>query len=114
MSRVYQHKENIYEEKWDVYGINNHGKTCKEGFLWDETKMLHPQTKRFERKVREALEIQFQEASPLDEYGLNLDGGQYVTTRFWKPMFSYLRKKSLNLCDVTFRSSQLNVFFLLI
>ena len=45
--------------------------------------------------VREALEIQFRQTSPRSEHGLNQDDGQYVTTSFWKPMFSYLREKSL-------------------
>ena len=34
--------------------------------------------------VREALEIQFREASPRNEHGLNQDDGQYVKTTFWK------------------------------
>ena len=70
-------------------------KTTKEGFDWDNVSTLKIENRRFDRKVREALEIHFRETSPRNEHGLNQDDGQYVTTTFWKPMFSYLRQKSL-------------------
>ena len=73
-----------------------HGKSCKEGFLLEETKLLKVENRKFDRKVREALEIQFQETSSRNDHGLNQDDGQYVTTKFWKPMLSYLREKALN------------------
>ena len=48
------------------------------------------------KKVREALEIQLQNTSSHNENGLNQYDVQYVTTRFWKPMFSYLREKTIH------------------
>ena len=72
-------------------GVSFHAKTCKEGFDWENTSTLKIEDRRFDRKVREALEIQFRETSPHNEHGLNQDDGQYVTTTFWKPMLSYLR-----------------------
>ena len=43
----------------------------------------------------EALEIQLQNTASHSEHGLNQDDvTTYVTTKFWKPMFSHLRKKS--------------------
>ena len=80
----------VNDKKWDTSGISFHANTCKEGFDWDNVK-----TMKIDRKVREALEIQFQETSPRSEHGLNQDDGQYVTTTFWKPMLSYLREKTL-------------------
>ena len=94
-TRICQHEKSIEDKKWDSSGVSNHGKTCKERFLWNETKPLRLENRRFDRKVREVLEIQFRETSPHSEQGLSLDGGQYVTMKFWKLMISYLRKKSL-------------------
>ena len=94
-TRLQQHKKSIEDEKWDLTGITNHAQNCDEGFDWDSAKTLKIDCKKFDRKVREALEIQFQQTSPHSDHGLNQDDGQYVTTGFWKPMFSYLREKSL-------------------
>ena len=51
--------------------------------------------RKFDRKVREALEIQLQQTSPHSDHGLNQDDGQYVTTSFWKPMLAHIRGKTL-------------------
>ena len=48
---------------------------------------------RFNRKVREALEIQLHECGP-EKGGINQDDGQYVNTKFWMPYFKYLREKA--------------------
>ena len=95
-SRLEQHQKSITSEKWDSSGVSNHAKTCMQGFQWENTSILKIEEKRFERKVREALEIQFRDTSPRSDQGLNQDDGQYVTSQFWKPMFSYLREKSLH------------------
>ena len=58
-----------------------------------ETSAITPrETNRFERKVREVLEIQYHKCGP-KKGGMNLDDGQYVTTKFWTPHFKYLRKR---------------------
>ena len=93
-TRMEQHKKTIRDEKWDLTGISSHSQICKAGFDWENVKTLKVDERRFERKVREALEIQLQVTAPHSENGLNQDDGQYVTTRFWKPMFSYLREKT--------------------
>ena len=95
-TRIKQHERTIKDKKWDSSGVSFHAKTCKEGFDWENTSTLKIEDRRFDRKVREALEIQFRETSPRNEHGLNQDDGQYVTTTFWKPMLSYLREKSLH------------------
>ena len=56
------------------------------------------QPRRFDRKVREALEIQFNECGP-KKGGINLDDGQYVKTKFWTPLFRHLRKKQSNVSN---------------
>ena len=63
-TRVNQHKKNVEDEKWDLSGSNgcsgrNHGRICKEGLKWDDVSLLTIEENRFDRKMREALEIQF-------------------------------------------------------
>ena len=95
LTRFEQHKKSIEKENWDSSGISSHAEHCKLGYNWDNAKLLKIENRKFDRKVREALEIQFQDTSPRSEHGLNQDDGQYVTTSFWKPMFAHLREKSL-------------------
>ena len=80
----------------EASGIPFHAENCKAEFKWEDTRILKTEERRFDRKVREALEIQLQDTAPRSEHGLNQDDGQYVTTKFWKPMFSCLRYESLN------------------
>ena len=70
-TRIQQHEKTIRDEKWDSSGVSFHAKTCKEGFDWDNVSTLKIEDRRFDRKVREALEIQFRETSPRNEHGLN-------------------------------------------
>ena len=80
-TRIKQHERTIKDEKCDSSGVSFHAKTCK-GFDWENTSTFKIEDRRFDRKVREALEIQFRETSPHNENGLNQDDGQYVTTTF--------------------------------
>ena len=84
-----QHKKMIRDEKWDLTGISSHSQICTVEFNWENVKALKVEEHRFEQKV-EALEIQLQITSPHGKNGLNQDNSQYATTRFLKPMFSYL------------------------
>ena len=63
-TRVKQHKKNVEDEKWDLSGIMNHAKICKEGLEWDDVSLLKMEENKFDRKVREALEIQSRETAP--------------------------------------------------
>ena len=65
-----QHKKNVEDEKWDLSGITNHAKICKEGMKWDDASLLKMEENKFDRKVREALEIQFRETAPHSDHGL--------------------------------------------
>ena len=58
-------------------------------------KTIKVEHKIFDRKVREALEIQHQECGP-SKGGTNLDNGQYVTTKFWTTFFKYLRNQRIH------------------
>ena len=66
--------QKIKDEKWDTTGVSDHASTC--GFCWTERKLLKTEKRSFERKVREALEIQLQQTSPYSEQGHNQDNGK--------------------------------------
>ena len=93
-----QHKKTILDEKWGLTVISSHSRFCDAGFDWRNVRTLKVEERKFNRKVQEALEIQLLNTSPHSENGLNQDDRQYVTTRFWKPMFSYLREKTMKWC----------------
>ena len=63
----------------------------KGSILWEQTDTIKSEMNRFDRKVREALEIQYHKCGPKDG-SMNLDMRQYVKTLFWTPFFSHLRK----------------------
>ena len=69
-----------------------------KGFDWENTSTLKVEDRRFDRKVREALEIQFRETSPRNEHGLNQDDGQYVTT--YHCYLTFGRSHYIDLADV--------------
>ena len=56
---------------------------------------LNVENNKFDRKVREALEIQYHECGS-KKGGMNLDDGQYANTKFWTPYFKYLRNDARN------------------
>ena len=91
-TRNKQHHDYARREKWDMSGAALHSKVC-DGLRWDQTETVKIEKNRFDRRVREALEIQYNKCGPKNG-GMNLDIGQYVKTQFWTPLFSYLRKNS--------------------
>ncbi|XP_066916006.1 uncharacterized protein [Clytia hemisphaerica] len=72
-TRVSQHKKNVEDEKWDISGITNIAKDCTQGLNWNGARLLKTEENKFDRKVREALEIQFRQTAPHSDHGLNLD-----------------------------------------
>ena len=94
-TRAKQHQKSIQDKKWESSGISQHAKDCDMGYDWDNIRELKLEERKFDRKVREALEIQRWETAPHNDHGLNQDDGQYVVTNFWRPMLSYLQQKSL-------------------
>ena len=73
-----------------------HAKTCNNGTIdWNSVETVKVENNRFNRKVREALEIQYNKCGP-KQGGYNLDDGQYVKTQVWTPFFDFLRKRNHN------------------
>ena len=85
-----QYQTNIRKGRWENSGIAAHSKICNGEIQFDKTKTERVIYNRFDRKVRESLEIQ-KHGCNSRQNGMNLDNGQYVTTKFWTPFFKYLR-----------------------
>ena len=92
-SRIAQHQKSTLQGNWEKSAVSEHSKTCHGQFNWNhKSNTIKIEPNNFNRKCREALEMQFHKCTPSDG-GLNLDDGQYVTTKFWKPLFQYMRNK---------------------
>ena len=63
-SRGNQHRKNLTQNKIDYSGIVQHSLKCDKGIEWESLTTLKVETNRFERKVLEALEIQYHECGP--------------------------------------------------
>lgn len=93
-SRISQHKISSNQGNGKNSAVAEHLKTCRGNFQWNSRNTLKIEVTEYNRKVREALEIQYHE-STFRNGGLNRDDGDYVTTSFWKPMLQFLRQNKL-------------------
>ena len=91
-SRSDQHKVYVRKEQWENSGVASHARTCADGPLFNETKTIKVEYNTFDRRIREALEIQKHGAGP-KEGGINKDEGMYVKTKFWLPFLKELQKE---------------------
>ena len=91
-TRAEQHKGYIEKGQWTKSGCAAHARICEGPIKFDEIETTKVVSNRFDRKVREALEIQLNECGP-KQGGMNLDDGDYVKTKFWIPFFDKLRKE---------------------
>ena len=91
-SRTKQHEADVEKQRWDNSAIAMHSKNCKGRIEFENTETVAVETNKFNRTVREALEIQKHDCF-LKDGGMNKDRGQYVTTKFWIPMLYYLKKQ---------------------
>ncbi|XP_065654599.1 uncharacterized protein LOC136081227 [Hydra vulgaris] len=100
-TRIQQHQKSLNDGKHHQSAIATHSKFCSEKINWEIIKTLKVETKKFDRKVQEALEIQRHQCFPSNG-GINLDNGQFVNTKFWTPFFIFLRneKRSHSTADV--------------
>ena len=88
------HKGYVAREKWEESGAASHSRLCKE-VEWEKIETLKVERHRFDRKVREALEIQLHKSGP-ENGGMNKDWGDYVKTKFWLPYLSYPKRAVRN------------------
>ena len=90
-TRADEHKNNIEKQEWDKSGIAHHSKCCHGNIQFENTETVKVIHNRFDRKVRETLEIQKHDCHYTNG-GMNIDKGQYVTTNFWIPYLKHLQK----------------------
>ena len=90
-TRTDQHKAYIEKEQWSNSGCASHSRYCEGVIKFEETETVKVIYNKFDRKVREALEIELNQCGP-KQGGMNLDDGQYVKTKFWTPFLDKLRK----------------------
>ena len=93
-TRTQQHQQSVYDGNWEKSGVSEHTKTCHGIIDWSKAETLKVETITFERKIREAIDIQYYQTGARDG-GVNQDGG-YMTTSFWKPMLQYVKTKTLH------------------
>ena len=85
-----QHELYVSKGQWEKSGAALHQRDCGCGF--EAIKTIKVERNKFDRLVREALEIQYHQSGP-SEGNINQDDGRYVKTKFWIPMLRNLRKK---------------------
>ena len=93
-TRKVQHQECLRKKNWENSTVALHAQNCQGSIDFGKTKTVKVEYNRFNRKVREALEIQLNKCGP-SEGGMNLDNGQYLDTKLWTPFFDYVRKKRI-------------------
>ena len=76
--------------KWKSSGATEHTKECHGQINWVHTKTVRISPYMYERKIREALEIN--KLKTINEKDktftvLNRDNSDYVTMNSWKPLF---------------------------
>ena len=86
LTRLDQHNGYVEKAQWTK------SRTCPVGLLFDQADTLKPVYRKFDRSVREVLEIQRHRSAPWYG-GINLDDGQYVKTTFWIPLMDEIRKE---------------------
>ena len=90
-TRTSEHQKNIEKQEWDMSGVALHSKECDGNIIFENTETVKTIYNRFDRKVRETLEIQ-KYGCHYKDGGMNPDKGHYVTTKFWIPYLKHLRK----------------------
>ena len=93
-TRTEEHQNNIEKGRHEQ-PIAHHLHACGCAIDWEKSQTLKVSSNRFEREVREALEIQLHQCGP-QRGGMNLDDGRHVTTKFWTPFFQSLRRKNFS------------------
>ena len=87
-----EHYLNVVKDEWEKSGLAQHTKDCLGPIQFENTETIAVVYNKFDRKVREAIEIQKHDCH-FRNGGMNQDKGQYVTTKFWIPMLNHLQKK---------------------
>ena len=90
-TRIKQHEKSSFDGNTEYSGVCAHDANCAGEIMWVKAETLKVEPRYYERKIREALEIQTR--NTLYD-GNNLDSGQYLDHQFWLPTIKYFEKKS--------------------
>ena len=71
--------------------VAGHSRECSGNIEFDKTETVKVIDNKFDRKVRETLEIQKNDCH-ISKGGINPDKGKYVSTTFWMPIFNHLNR----------------------
>ena len=93
-TRINEHKNNVEKDEYEKSGVALHNKNCPGEINFGEAGTVAVIHNKFDRKVRETLEIQKHNCH-ISMGGMNPDKGQYVTTNFWMPYLKYLKKTGI-------------------
>ena len=93
-TRLGEHENNVEKEEYEKSGVALHSKNCPGEIKFEEAGTVAVVHNKFNRKVRETLEIQKHDCH-ISVGGMNPDKGQYVTTNFWIPFLKYLKKSDI-------------------
>ena len=94
-TRLGEHRTYIEKAEWKKSGVALHSNQCSGKIEFEKAKTVAVINNKFERKIRETLEIQKHDCFK-DDGGMNPDRGKYVTTKFWYPLLKYLKKTEKN------------------
>ena len=90
-TRIKEHEQYMNKEQGENSGAAGHALTCKGKMIFENAETVKVIYNRFDRKVRESLEIQRHNCH-VNNGGMNPDKGQYVKTNFWIPFLQHLNK----------------------
>ena len=90
-TRIKEHEQYMKKEQGENSGAAGHALTCKGKMIFENAETVKVIYNRFDRKVRESLEIQRHNCH-VKNGGMNPDKGQYVKTNFWIPYLHHLNK----------------------
>jgi len=96
-TRIKQHQKNSFLGNTAHSGLCSHDSACDGEIRWDEAETIKVEERYYERKIREALEIQRRDTV---RNGCNQDAGQYMSNDHWLPIFRRISDPS----DVTYQS----------
>jgi predicted GIY-YIG superfamily endonuclease len=86
-TRLKQHQKNSFLGNTAHSGLCQHDSVCEGDIQWEEAETIKVEGRYYERKIREALEIQRQNAV---QAGCNQDAGQYMSNEHWLPIYQQI------------------------
>ena len=89
VTRIEEHRKDIFNGKWTNSGAAEHAKTCDQKFKWDEACTVAVEEDYTRRKIREALEIT--KLRRTDTRVLNRDNGTMLQSSQWDVLLGRIR-----------------------